>query len=135
MIVYTSVTATFQTSNPRVCIHHSTVASRSEWRCVGWLSHNVITYYSTSCHTAVCEKTLLRRRTPCTFQPSRVFLAAPHTQRAPTVSLDTLAFFQCAPGQMWAQTATTHQNCLHFSICACHPCAGAMLIFSVSFQF
>ena len=23
---------------------------------------------------------------------------------------------------------------LHFSICACHPCAGAMLIFSVSFQ-
>jgi hypothetical protein len=22
-----------------------------------------------------------------------------------------------------------------FSICACHPCAGAMLIFSVSFQF
>ena len=25
--------------------------------------------------------------------------------------------------------------CLHFSICACHPCAGAMLIFSVSFQF
>ena len=23
----------------------------------------------------------------------------------------------------------------HFSICACHPCAGAMLIFSVSFQF
>ena len=24
---------------------------------------------------------------------------------------------------------------LHFSICACHPCAGAMLIFSISFQF
>ena len=24
---------------------------------------------------------------------------------------------------------------LRFSICACHPCAGAMLIFSVSFQF
>ena len=23
---------------------------------------------------------------------------------------------------------------LHFSICVCHPCAGAMLIFSVSFQ-
>ena len=29
----------------------------------------------------------------------------------------------------------TAKNCLHFSICACHPCAGAMLIFSVSFQF
>ena len=24
------------------------------------------------------------------------------------------------------------KNCLHFSICACHPCEGAMLIFSVS---
>ena len=28
----------------------------------------------------------------------------------------------------------SRNNCLHFSICACHPCAGAMLIFSVSFQ-
>ena len=27
------------------------------------------------------------------------------------------------------------KNVIHFSICACHPCAGAMLIFSVSFQF
>ena len=27
------------------------------------------------------------------------------------------------------------KNFVHFSICACHPCAGAMLIFSVSFQF
>ena len=27
------------------------------------------------------------------------------------------------------------KNLLHFSICACHPCAGAMLIFSVSLQF
>ena len=25
-------------------------------------------------------------------------------------------------------------KCLHLSICACHPCAGAMLTFSVSFQ-
>ena len=32
------------------------------------------------------------------------------------------------------QDALAPQNCLHFSICACHPCAGAMLIFSVSFQ-
>ena len=30
---------------------------------------------------------------------------------------------------------TTICYTLHFSICACHPCAGAMLIFSVSFQF
>ena len=27
------------------------------------------------------------------------------------------------------------KNLLHFSTCACHPCAGAMLIFSVSCQF
>jgi len=27
------------------------------------------------------------------------------------------------------------KNLDHFSICAGHPCAGAMLIFSVSFQF
>ena len=27
------------------------------------------------------------------------------------------------------------KNVHTFSICACHPCAGAMLIFSVSFQF
>ena len=26
-------------------------------------------------------------------------------------------------------------SCLRFSMCACHPCAGAMLIFSASFQF
>ena len=29
----------------------------------------------------------------------------------------------------------TKNNCLHFPICARHPCAGAMLIFSVSFRF
>jgi hypothetical protein len=29
----------------------------------------------------------------------------------------------------------THKKSDTFSICACHPCAGAMLIFSVSFQF
>ncbi len=27
------------------------------------------------------------------------------------------------------------KNSEHFSICACHPCAGAVLIFSVSFRF
>jgi len=33
-----------------------------------------------------------------------------------------------------ARIAVT-KDCVHFSICACHPCAGAMIIFSVSFQF
>jgi hypothetical protein len=32
-------------------------------------------------------------------------------------------------------TIEQRKNLDHFSICACHPCAGAMLIFSVSFQF
>ena len=27
-----------------------------------------------------------------------------------------------------------NKTCLHFSMCACHPCAGALLIFSASFQ-
>ena len=34
-----------------------------------------------------------------------------------------------------AKDAENKKNVIHFSICACHPCAGAMLIFSVSFQF
>jgi len=33
------------------------------------------------------------------------------------------------------KTETGQKNLIHFSICACHSCAGAMLIFSVSFQF
>ena len=33
------------------------------------------------------------------------------------------------------ETEPLQKNLDHFSICACHPCAGAMLIFSVSFQF
>ena len=48
-----------------------------------------------------------------------------------------------APRQRHLHGATRRKACLgaiakksvHFSICACHPCAGAMLIFSVSFQF
>ena len=28
-----------------------------------------------------------------------------------------------------------NKYCLRFSICACHPCAGATLIFSESFRF
>ena len=31
-------------------------------------------------------------------------------------------------------STSCYKNCFHFSICACHPCAGAVLIFSVSFQ-
>ena len=37
------------------------------------------------------------------------------------------------PPSKWA--VSTAKKCDTFSICACHPCAGAMLIFSVSFQF
>ena len=45
-------------------------------------------------------------------------------------------------GQIWKENyglqgpgQKSQKNLDHFSICACHPCAGAMLIFSVSFQF
>ena len=33
------------------------------------------------------------------------------------------------------RTIVSCKSLLRFSICACHPCEGAMLIFSVSFQF
>ena len=33
------------------------------------------------------------------------------------------------------QHTLSNYHLSHFPICACHPCAGAMLIFSVSFQF
>ena len=55
------------------------------------------------------------------------------------VLLDKNALFQVAcllPANVlvsWRHDGS-EKNCLHFSICACHPCAGAMLIFSVSFQ-
>ena len=35
----------------------------------------------------------------------------------------------------WKDKTMGAKKLVHFSICACHPCAGAMLIFSVSFQF
>ena len=38
-------------------------------------------------------------------------------------------------GGMQLATKKELKNLVHLSICACHPCAGAMLIFSVSFQF
>ena len=44
-----------------------------------------------------------------------------------------------APVRAWrahrSDSNSAYSNCLHFSMCACHPCAGAVLIFSVSFQF
>ena len=40
-----------------------------------------------------------------------------------------------APLNMRGSSWLGAKSWLHFSICACHPCAGAMLIFSVSFQF
>ena len=50
---------------------------------------------------------------------------------APSMMTLSSAFFVVLP-VIWQQP--TGKNRLHFSICACHPCAGAMLIFSVSFQ-
>ena len=42
--------------------------------------------------------------------------------------------FHSRSNQM-GRTPPERKNRLHFSICACHPCAGGMLIFPVSFQF
>ena len=39
------------------------------------------------------------------------------------------------PGDCGPCFARNIKKCLHFSICACHPCAGAMLILSASFKF
>ena len=38
-------------------------------------------------------------------------------------------------GEIMLRSEVSKKNLNHFSTCACHPCAGAMLIFSVSFQF
>ena len=46
--------------------------------------------------------------------------------------LDIMRCMERSPFAGLAPLGKTIWN--HFSICACHPCAGAMLIFSVSFQ-
>ena len=43
--------------------------------------------------------------------------------------------FSCEHRACLKPSCARAKNLVHFSICACHPCAGAMLIFSVSFQF
>ena len=64
-------------------------------------------------------------------------------------SLQSKRFTKCFDANINCWTSKTKQSLIsskmnwtnnqknldHFSICACHPCAGAMLIFSVSFQF
>ena len=40
-----------------------------------------------------------------------------------------------SPCSLLAKTDERQKKSIPFSIFACHPCAGAMLIFSVSFQF
>ena len=49
-----------------------------------------------------------------------------------TTRHDTTRHGFCSMSPRWNHRVT---DCLHFSICACHACAGAMLMFSVSFQF
>jgi hypothetical protein len=41
----------------------------------------------------------------------------------------------CSPNEIIRSKIRRSKKYIYFSICACHPCAGAMLIFSVSFQF
>jgi hypothetical protein len=96
-----------------------------------------------------------RRASACKWLDSRVACAMPvrrdvtplalrlrqqaeHTSRS-GAQLRSFARSYCAERCLCALLRTAlrlrEKNCLHFSICACHPCAGAMLIFSVSFQF
>jgi hypothetical protein len=62
-----------------------------------------------------------------------VFVCVPVVRR---VVVEMGGVCLCAPTACMIRNDNNKiKNCLHFSICACHPCAGAMLIFSVSFQF
>ena len=49
----------------------------------------------------------------------------------------TVIHYVCSKQRSWADGEDHRhaKNLVHFLLCACHPCAGAMLIFSVSFQF
>ena len=58
------------------------------------------------------------------FFDARLFFLVGSTLLAPACNLELFMQNQIAP-----------KNLVHFSICACHPCTGAILIFSVSFQF
>ena len=48
---------------------------------------------------------------------------------------NALILFPAKGGLLYKILSKDEKIWNHFSICACHPCAGAMLIFSVSFQF
>ena len=62
-----------------------------------------------------------------------VFVCVPVVRR---VVVEMGGVCLCAPTACMIRNDNNKiKNCLHFSICACHPCAGAMLIFSVSLQF
>ena len=77
------------------------------------------------------------------FWPDVYFPRAWHPIAVPhMLSTRTSCFLKSRPqllgfvGLKYGMPSKELQNkCLHFSICARHPCAGAMLIFSVSFQF
>ena len=65
----------------------------------------------------------------CQFRGS-IVVSIPACHAGNPGSIPGLGAFLASSGQKEkAQKSDT------FSICACHPCAGAMLIFSVSFQF
>ena len=53
------------------------------------------------------------------------------TDNAPSAPMAIVSRCVCFP-YSWPMLK---RNCLHFSMCTCHPCAGTMLIFPVLFQF
>ena len=51
-----------------------------------------------------------------------------------TWNLPAVPCFKISTVRHWSKDCFDLEPIYHISICACHPCAGAMLIFSVSFQ-
>ena len=81
---------------------------------------------------------------PCALRAARQFVMEDSGMCRDLPKCHEVAHHQCLQKQREADKQVNQQACnqisltknlYHFSTCACHPCAGAMLIFSVSFQF
>ena len=91
------------------------------------------------CHAVVARILTAHRFNELGFWPDVYFPRAWHPIAVPhMLSSRTSCFLKSRPqllgfvGLKYGMPSKELQNkCLHFSICACHPCAGAMLILSV----
>ena len=67
------------------------------------------------------------------YEASSTLAASDRTCRDPHINSSRISIL--SQPSSYNRTFKPSENLVHFSICTCHPCAGAMLIFSVSFQF